>query len=91
MLKFLAQGILAAKGGGSNHRRDLNYRLWQKKSGKHVCAKFFQSFLAMRAPPCTKQKIGDIEISLLSNFQLGATLGAQKKKKRKLRKRSKYL
>ena len=61
------------------------------KSGKNFCAKFFQSFLAMRAPPCTKQKIGDIEISLLSNFQLGATLGAQKnEKKRKLRKPSKY-
>ena len=55
-----------------------------KKSGKNFCAKFFQSFLAMRAPPCTKQKIVDTEITLLSNFQLGATLGAQKNEKTKI-------
>merc|ERR1711924_362663 len=47
-----------------------------KKKGKNFCAKFFKVFLATGAPPCTKH--GEIEISLLSNFQLRTTLGAQK-------------
>ena len=64
--------------GSFDHPLVLTIPPVAKKIGKNFCAKFFQSFLAMRAPPCTKQKIGDIEISLLSNFQLGATLGAQK-------------
>ena len=65
----------------------------KKKIAKffRIFAKFFRSFFAMGAPPCTKQKIGEIEISLLSNFQLSTTLGAQKnEKKQKLRKPSKY-
>ena len=46
-------------------------------------AKFFRSFFAMGVPPSTKQKIGEIEISLLSIFQLSTTLGAQNNKKNK--------
>ena len=53
-----------------------------KKIENKIFAKFFRSFFAMGAPPCTKQKIGEIEISLLSNFQLSTTLGAQKNEKK---------
>ena len=35
-----------------------------KKSGKIVFAKFFPSLLATGEPPCTKQKIPEIEISV---------------------------
>ena len=69
--------ILPSQSSGRRH-----YRLRPTKSRKYFFAKFFRSFLATGAPPCTKQKVGEIEISLLPNFQLRTTLGAQKKKRK---------
>ena len=58
-----------------------------KTNREKLLREVFSKFLATGAPPCKKQKIGEIEISLLSNFQLRTTLGAPKNaKKQKIRK-----
>ena len=52
-----------------------------KKNPEKLLREVFSKFLGHVGAPMHKKKIGDIEISLLSNFQLGATLGAQKNEK----------
>ena len=64
------------------------YHPWPKKSRKKFFAKFFRSFFAMGAPPCTKQKIGETRSLCCQIFGSVRRLELKKRKKQKLRKLS---